>query len=194
MASGRTVIANFTLSLDGRMADAGGGMGWLVAHANDDRERASFEGVWRGASTALLGRNNYDGFHGYWPAVANDPDANPRDRDMASWLNDVEKVVFSRTMTDAMWSHARVATRPLEEEVRALKDEPGRDIVILNSISIIRQLLAAGLVDELRILFVPTILGGGPRLFDDGLPLSEWRAASTTVLPSGGLVLHLARV
>jgi dihydrofolate reductase len=77
-----------------------------------------FAGVWRGADTVLLGRNNYEGFFGYWSAVAADPASAPRDRDMAQWLDDEEKVVFSRTLTEAPWQNSRIS-RDLEGEVRA---------------------------------------------------------------------------
>lgn len=120
---------------------------------------AYFARVWSGASTAVMGRTNFEGFRGHWPAVAQDPDASPRDRDFARWLDAVEKVVFSRTLQDAGWNNARVAERDLESEIRALKADRGRDILILSSASVIRTLLGAGLVDELRISLGPEILG-----------------------------------
>ena len=70
-----------------------------------------------------MGRTNYEGFHGYWPPVAADPQAAPRDRALASWLDEVEKVVFSRTLEEAPWRNSRVA-RDVEAETRALKASP----------------------------------------------------------------------
>lgn len=152
----------------------------------------SFEGLWRGASTVLLGRTNYEGFQGYWPAVARDPDADPRDRAFATWLDDVEKVVFSRTLTEATWANSRLAS-DLEGEVRALTRAPGRDIVVLSSVSIIQGLLRTGLLDELRTYLVPAVLGGGPRLFPEGLPPSRWELTSLTTIPTGALILQHRR-
>lgn len=115
----RKAVANVTVSMDGFASDRDGGMGWLVEYAVHEQTAAYFEGIWRGASTALLGRTNYEGFFGFWPAVARDPHASARDRDFATWFDAVEKVVFSRSLTSADWQNARVATDP-EAEVRAL--------------------------------------------------------------------------
>lgn len=84
-----------------------------------------------------------------------------RTRELGAWLDDVEKVVFSHTLTDLAWSNARLATRPLEDEVKALKGCPRRDILVINSATIIHQLLRADLVDDLRFAIVPVVVGGG---------------------------------
>lgn len=197
---GRKVIAHIAMSIDGAVAEAGGGMGWIGEHAVNPETAAYFEGIWRGASTALLGRVNYEGFFGFWPAVAKDPnigwfpaDSAPRHHDMAVWMDAVEKVVFSRTLKTAEWQNARIADRELEDEVRALKAEPGRDIIILSSVSIIRALMRADLVDELRLTVVPTVLGDGPQLFDNDVPVSKWQLAGVKTFPSGGVGLHYTR-
>jgi dihydrofolate reductase len=140
-----------------------------------------------------MGRTNYEGFHGYWPPVARDPESSPRGRDLAVWLDEVEKVVFSRTLTEAEWSNARIADREPPDEVAALKAVEGRDILVLNSASIIRALLGADLVDEMRLNLVPLVLGGGLRIFPDGLPRSEWELASSASLPGGTLGLQYRR-
>ncbi len=190
---GRKVIASVTVSLDGFSAGPGGDLSGLVEHAGSEQTSAWFEGVYRGADTALMGRVNYEGFHGYWPAVARDPESSPRGRDLARWLDDVEKVVFSRTLATAEWQNARLAERELEDEVRALSASPGRDIIVLNSASVIRALLAAHLVDELRLILAPIVMGSGLRLFSEGLPRTGWRLASLTTLPGGGLGLQYSR-
>jgi len=189
----RTVIASVTVSLDGCSAGPGGDLTGLVEHAGSPATVAWFEGVFRGASTTLMGRTNYEGFYGYWPAMARDPASSPRGRDLAVWLDEVEKVVFSRTLTEAAWSNARIAERGPAEEVAALKAAEGRDILILNSASIIRALLDADLVDEMRLILVPVVVGGGLRIFVDGLPRSEWHLASSTNLPGDTLGLQYRR-
>jgi dihydrofolate reductase len=152
-----------------------------------------FTGVYRNVDTALMGRVNYEGFHGYWPAVARDPATSPRGRDLAVWLDEVEKVVFSRTLTEATWSNARVAGREPAEEVAALKRAAGRDMLIVNSASNIHALLRADLVDEMRLMLVPLVWGGGLRVFPDGIPRSEWDLASSASLPGGTLGLQYRR-
>jgi dihydrofolate reductase len=194
---GRTVVANISLSLDGRVSGAGGpyDMGWIVPHAVSDGSRDHMTRATSPATTALLGRNNYEGFAGFWPAVAKDESADPRDRAFGQWLDDVEKVVFSTTLTKAEWNNARIATVDPAEEVRSLRNQDGGDIVVLSSSSVIRALLAADEVDRLSITLCPEIVGGGARLFEDGLPASGWRPAPDVITTeSGALCLFFDRV
>lgn len=190
--NGRRVIGWITLSIDGFSAGPGGDMSWLVAHAVDDDAAGYYAGIRSGVSTALLGRTNYEGFAGYWPPVAQDPATDPRTRELAVWLDTVEKVVFSRTLQSAEWQNSRVSS-DLEGEVRALKQAPGRDLLVLNSASIITGLMAADLLDDLRITVLPSVLGDGLRFFPDGLPASSWTLIGTATLAAGGVALHYRR-
>jgi len=190
---GRTVIASVTISVDGCSAGPDGDMTGMTEHAGAPETMSWFTGVYRNVSTALMGRTNYEGFHGYWPPVARDPETSPRGRDLAIWLDEVEKVVFSRTLTEAEWGNARIARREPAEEVAALKREDGRDMMVVNSASIIHALLAADLVDELRLMMVPLVWGGGLRIFPDGIPRTEWDLASSAHLPGGTLGLQYHR-
>jgi dihydrofolate reductase len=193
--AGRRVVAWANVSMDGYTSGPGGPQHdtWLYEHAGHEQTSAYFEGIWRGASTALLGRTNYEGFYSVWPAMTRDPNSPPRTRDLGGWLDTVEKVVFSRTLRHAQWENARIATRDLEAEVRALKQASGRDILVLNSASIIQALLRGDLIDDLRMVVVPAVVGGGLRLFPDGLPASRWALAETTTLAHGAVGLHYRR-
>lgn len=195
-AGGRVVVGNVSLSLDGRVAGRGGeyDMGWIGPHAVSDAVRAHLHTLYGSASTALLGRKNFEGFHGYWPAVADDPSADPRDRDFARWLNETEKVVFSSTVREPDWSNARVVNADPADVVKELRHRNGGDIVVLNSGSIIRSLLAADAIDRLSIVLCPELVGGGARLFEDGLPSSNWRLARSTTSDTGALCLFYDRV
>jgi dihydrofolate reductase len=188
----RTVIAQATVTIDGMTAGPDADLSFLFPHVESEQMSAYSEGTWRGASTAVMGRTNYEGFHGYWPPVAADPDSPPRARALAAWLDTVEKVVFSRTLEAAPWQNSRVA-REVEPEIRALKQAPGQDILVLNSASIIQELLRVDLVDELRLHVVPTLVGGGLRLFDGGLPRSEWTQAGAFTLESGAIAMQYRR-
>ena len=128
MGHDRTVIGNISLSLDGRVTGPGGeyDMGWIVPHALTDESRSHLLKITSTASTVLLGRKNYQGFAGFWPAVADDDDADPRDRAVARWLNEAEKVVVSRTLTEASWAGSRVVADDPAEVVRRLRKERGR--------------------------------------------------------------------
>ena len=190
----RRLIASVNVSLDGYSAGPEGenDVMWFVEHVTDQLS-SYFEGVYRGSTTALLGRKNYEGFYGVWPAITDDPASPARHRDLGTWMNEVEKVVFSNTLKEVEWQNARLAEQDLEAEVRDLKRAEGRDIVILNSASLIRQLVAADLVDELRLNLIPALTGGGLRLFEEGLPRSSWDLAAATRLATGALMLQYVR-
>jgi dihydrofolate reductase len=193
---GRTVVGNISLSLDGRVTGPGGesDMGWIVPHALTDESRSRILKVTSAATTALLGRKSYQGFGGFWPAVAVDEDADPRDRALARWLNEVEKVVVSRTVTDAGWHNSRIVADHPAEVVRQLRMEEGGDIVILASSSVIRTLLEAGELDRLSIILCPELVGAGARLFGDGPAGSSWALAEATPTSSGALCLLYDRI
>ena len=188
----RKLIAWITLSMDGYAAGPGNDMSRVASYAGHEQMMAYTEGIWRGVSTAVMGRTNYEGFFGYWPPVAKDPASSPRNRDLAVWLDTVEKVVFSRTLRRAEWQNTRVSA-DLEGEIGALKKAPGRDILVLNSVSIIRALLHAGLVDDLQVFLVPEVLGGGLRFFAEGLTPSTWQIVSVVTFPTGAVALRYGR-
>ena len=125
-------------------------MGFVMPYAITDVARDHLTGLWQPATTALLGRTNAEGFMGYWPPVADQADADPRDRGYAAWMRDAEKVVLSGTLTEAPWERTRVFDEPAEDVVDRLKAEEGGDIVVFSSASVIKALLAADRVDGSR--------------------------------------------
>ena len=187
----RTVVGNISLSLDGRINGPGGeyDMSWIAPHALTDAAREHMVKVTTAATTALLGRKNYQGFSSYWPAVADDDQADLRDQAFARWLNAVEKIVFSGTLTQADWQNARLADTGPAATVRQLRRQPGGDIIVLASASIIRALLEAGELDRLSITLCPELPGGGERLFGDGPAGSSWSLTSMTSTDSGAICL-----
>ncbi|MEV6557284.1 dihydrofolate reductase family protein [Nocardia sp. NPDC051756] len=192
----RRVVANISLSLDGRTNGPGGDydMSWIVPHAVSDTTRDRMVQMTEAATTALLGRKNYQGFGGYWPTVAVDENADPRDRAFGQWLDDVEKVVFSTTLTEAPWQHSRIADADPVATVKHLREQDGGDIVVLASSSVIKALLAADEVDRILITQCPEIAGGGARLFEDGLAASSWSLTDLSSTESGALYLIYDRV
>ncbi len=187
----RKLVANLALSLDGRTAGPAGeyDMGWIVPHAITDGARTHMVEVTAPATTALLGRKNYQGFGGFWPPIADDENADPKDRVFSRWLNEVEKVVFSGTLTEVEWENARLADGDPAAVVNQLREQDGGDIIVLASMSVIRQLLAAGEVDRLSITLCPEVVGGGAKIFEDGQPGASWALTSSTATESGALCL-----
>jgi dihydrofolate reductase len=188
---GRRVVGNISLSLDGRVHGRGGefDMGWIAPHAVGDAPRDFMVRMAGSANTVLLGRKNYEGFGGFWPAVAKDENADPRDRETSRWLDAVEKVVFTTTLTETPWQNSRIAEGSPAAEVARLRARPGGDIVVLNSVSVINALLEAGELDRLTITLCPELVGGGARLFEDGLPVSSWTLTDLSTSDTGALCL-----
>jgi dihydrofolate reductase len=196
MTKQRTVIANISLSLDGRTSGPGGeyDMGWIVPHAITDAARDHMIDVTSPATTVLLGRKNYQGFGSYWPSVADNEEADPRDRAFSRWLNAVEKVAFSSTLKDAAWENSRVINDDPVRVVEGLQQQKGGDIIVLASGSVIKRLLEADALDSLSITLCPEIAGGGSRLFEDGFPASSWKLRESKVTESGAVCLIYDRV
>jgi dihydrofolate reductase len=169
-------------------------MSWIARHAITDAARDQLIAVTTPASTALLGRKNYQGFGYYWPGIAKDESADPRDRAFSRWLNSVEKIVFSSTLKDAPWENSRIVDTDPAVIVEELKKKSGGDIIVLSSSSIIRSLLQADALDRLSISLCPEVAGGGARLFEDGLPASSWSLRQSAKTESGALCLLYDRV
>ncbi|HZX08559.1 dihydrofolate reductase family protein [Kribbella sp.] len=187
----RTVVGNISLSLDGRVNGPGGDydMGWIAPHAVTAGSLAHMIRVTSPATTALLGRKNYQGFGGYWPAVADDETAPEESRAFSRWLNETEKVVFSSTLDDAPWQNSRIAATDPVATVKELRQQDGGDIVVLASSSVIRTLLAAGELDRLSVTLCPELVGGGVSLFDETTAASSWSLTDCTRTESGALCL-----
>lgn len=192
----RTVVGNISLSLDGRVNGPGGDfdMSWIVPHAATPVTLDHMLRVTSPATTVLLGRKNYQGFGGYWPAVADDENAPEQSRQFSRWLNEVEKVVFSSTLEHAGWQNSWITNSDPATAVKQLRTEPGGDIIVLASASIIRALLAADELDRLSITLCPELVGGGTPLFDTTLIPGSWTLVDSTPGESGTLCLLYDRM
>jgi dihydrofolate reductase len=192
----RKVIGNISLSLDGRMSGPGGeyDMSWIVPHAITDGARNHLISITSPATTVLLGRKNYQGFGSFWPAVANDESADPRDRAFSKWLNSVEKIVFSSSLREPTWENSRLVNANPSAVIEDLRQQAGGDIIVLASGSVIKDLLRSDSLDRLSITLCPEISGGGARLFDNNLPPSSWKLTQSEVTKSGALCLIYDRI
>jgi dihydrofolate reductase len=172
----RAVTANLNLTLDGRYNGPGGpaDLSAIVPYAVTEVARDHLTRLHQGATTALLGRRNAEGFMAYWPPVADDESADPRDRGYAAWLRDTDKVILSATLIEAPWPHTRVVNRRAADVVGELRSSGEGDILVNSSPSVIKALLAVDVIDRLYLMISPEIAGAGGRLFDDGLPATRW--------------------
>ncbi|MGP4018437.1 dihydrofolate reductase family protein [Saccharopolyspora sp. 5N708] len=193
MSASRRIVAWAGVSLDGHTSGPGGPDHdtWLHEAAMHPQTAEYFEGIWRGADTILLGRTNYEGFYSVWPGITRDESTDSRTRELGRWLDATEKIVVSRTLTEAPWENSRIA-RDLATEVKTLREGPGRDVLVSNSASVIGELLRLDLIDDLRLFVVPVLVGGGLRLFPDGVD-ARFTTAGVTALANGVIGLHFTR-
>ena len=131
------------------------------------------------ADAFLAGRRTFEDLRGYWPKLAEDPTG------ISDYLNRVRKYVVSTTMTDPQWQNSTILSGDPVAEVRALKEQPGQDIVVTGSITLCHALIRAGLVDEYRLFVYPVVQGRGRRLFPDGYELPALRLVEATSFRGG---------
>lgn len=165
----KLILQQFT-TIDGLAADDDGGTDFISEYAASRDRGFEAEGMefMDSIDTMVLGRRTYELFVQYWPE-ATGPDA-----EFGRKLNSLNKYVVSTTLDEAPWGRFSPATVLHDAaEVEALKDLPGKDIVIWGSISLATDLLKRGVIDEIQLRVVPVALGSGKRLFDDELPPSS---------------------
>jgi dihydrofolate reductase len=156
----RKLVVFNMLSLDGFFVDSKGEMSW--AHKNDAEWNAFVNENASGNGVLVFGRITYELMASYWPtpmALQNSPV-------VAKGMNDMPKIVFSRTLDNASWSNTTLVKGDLAAEVRRMKKEPGPDMVILGSGSIVSQLAQQNLVDEYQFALSPIVLGKGRTMFE----------------------------
>lgn len=189
--TGARIVTNMALSLDGRYAapDNPLDMSWVMPYAVSDVARDHLTGLWETATTALLGRVNAEEFLGFWPTVIGMEGADPRDEAFAEWRVGTEKVVLSSTLDTAPWERTTVVDKPTAQVAEDLKATRNGDILVLSSASVVKALLRADAVDRLALTVFPVLLGGGPRLFEDGLPAGGWTLVGQSAGKDGTLAL-----
>ena len=179
----RKITAGLFISLDGVVEDP---QDWHFPYFNDEMGVAVSAQL-AAADTLLLGRKTYDSFAGAWP---DREAAGGEDAAMGKALGDARKIVVSNQNLQFTWRNSEQLQSDLVEAVTALKNEPGAtDIAMSGSVSIVRKLLAAGLLDELHLLVHPIAVRKGMRLFDEGESPIPLRLTSSRTFTTG--VLHL---
>jgi dihydrofolate reductase len=182
----RKITAGLFISLDGVVENP---QDWHFPYFNDEMG-AAVDATLGKADTVLLGRKTYDSFAGAWPDRET---AGEEDAGMAKALGDARKIVVSNQRLKFTWRNSEQLKGNLVDAVTALKNEPGdRNIGMSGSVSIVRQLLAAGLLDELHLLVHPIAMRTGMRLFDEGERPIPLRLISSETFKTGVMNLVYA--
>ena len=195
----RTIKMFNRVTPEGFFATADGNLNWAVPDAELDQAAGS------GASTfdtILFGRRTYDMFESFWPhALENvevpDPHrpgrSSPAMRDMAMFINEAQKIVFSRTRKDVTWKNSRLVREFVPREIEAWKSQPGKNMIIFGSGSIVSMLTEHGLIDEYQFVVGPLLLGSGRPLFGGLTKTSKLELIEAKPYRSGNVVIRYAR-
>ncbi|MCI0711311.1 MAG: dihydrofolate reductase family protein [Chloroflexi bacterium] len=182
----RKIVMLNRVSLDGYFAGIDGEIDWFIHDPEVDA--AAHEMM--NPDTILFGSRTYQMFENYWPAVGKDPSAPQEARRIARELDEMNKVVFSKsTLEDVTWMNSRLVKDGVVQTVKELKQGEGPDITIFGSGTIVQQLTDARLVDEYILIMTPVVLGAGKRLFSDGTSLSL-ELVETRSFASGNVLLR----
>jgi len=143
-------------------------------------------GMLNSVDTLLFGRVTYELMACYWPT----PDAMKNDPIVAGKMNSLPKIVFSRTLDKVAWNNSRLVKSNVEEEIQKMKKQPGKDIVILGSGSIVSELAPLGLIDEYRLMVNPVVLGAGKPLFKGIKDRLNLKLIKAKTFKSGNVLLY----
>ena len=171
----RKVTAGLFVSLDGVTESP---EKWQLPYFNDEMGEA-IGAAMAAADAMLLGRVTYQEFASYWPGVRSE------DQPFADYMNNTPKYVVSTTLDTVEWSNSTLIKGNLAEEITKLKQQPGKNIGITGSITLVQSLLQDDLLDELGLMIHPVVVGSGKRLFDDDGERKSLDLVDATAFGSG---------
>jgi dihydrofolate reductase len=176
----KKVIFQFSVSLDGYFEGLNHEIDW---HRMDDEFNAYVVEMLNATEVLIMGRRNYELMASYWPtATGNDPVIKER-------MNETPKLVFSRTLKKVEWRNSRLATGSIAEELARLKQAPGNGLLWVGGSELAASVLELGLLDELRFIITPILLGGGKTVFSGIKKRHSLRLLSTRKFQSGNVVM-----
>jgi dihydrofolate reductase len=181
----RKVVVFNNITLDGYFTDSNNDMSWAHKNADDEWNKFTAENA-SGGAVLLFGRKTYDLMVSFWPTKQ----AYEMMPTVAEGMNNLPKVVFSRTMDKATWNNTKLVKDNIAEEVRKMKSEPGDDMVIMGSGTIVSQLTEAHLIDEYQIIVHPLVLGSGRTMFEGVKGKLRLKRTSSRTFKNGNVLLN----
>ena len=182
----RRIVVSMNVTLDGFMAAADGGLDWHLNNWTTDMADLLAQQL-NDADTILLGRNTYSAMAAYWPAVSTGLLLSRADLAYATMINSCEKVVCSTTLKNLRWDNSRVISSNIRQEILKLKEQPGKDIIVYGSRTLVQYLGMFNLIDEYLLWLYPVTIGRGMLLFDHPQKLE---LMDSKTLSSGVVVLR----
>jgi dihydrofolate reductase len=180
----KLTMFNF-ITLNGFFKGPGGDLGWHKGNDPGEDEKAYANNAAQSEHVLVFGRVTYQMMAWYWPS----PDAAVQNPAMAKSMNSAEKIVFSNSLEKADWQNTTLIKGDLVEEIKKLKQQPGNDLTILGSGSIVSQLSDARLIDRYEIMLDPVAIGSGTPLFNGIKEKLDLKLVTSKTFKSGILVL-----
>ena len=186
------------VTADGFFAGPDGNLNWVVPDAELDESAVTHL---PDGDTILFGRRTYDMFESFWPHVLGDPEAedphaagrrSPAMHAMAAWINDATKVIFSRTRKEVTWNRSRLVREFDPGKIAAMKQQPGKDMLIFGSGTIVSALTAHGLIDEYQFVVNPVLLGSGQQLMSGVSASTKLELLEAKPQATGNVLLRYA--
>lgn len=180
----RKVILSMMVSLDGFIEGPNRDLDWPIVDKEIDRYADELLDT---VDAILLGRVTYQLFVDFWPSATTEEEI------ITDKMNEIPKIVFSRTLDKApwgKWNNARVVKENIAEEIAKLKQQPGKDMVIFGGANLAQTFMQHGLIDEYRLLVNPIVLGGGTPLFKSGSNRINLKLLKTQAFNSGVVGLY----
>lgn len=182
----RKIIATEYVTLDGVMEDPGGGEkfrfgGWSFRFWNEEASKFKLDEL-LSCDTLLLGRVTYQGFAKAWPTMKDNAG-------FADRMNSIQKYVISKTLKNAAWNNSSIINGNILEETTKLKDQKGKNILIAGSGKLVVYLMNHNLVDEIRLMVHPVVLGTGKKLFGNGTDMKIFKLSEINTFQTGIVVL-----
>ncbi|MGG4554602.1 dihydrofolate reductase family protein [Paenibacillus sp. FSL W8-0186] len=190
----RKLVLFLHASLDGFVEGPNGDMdiGWVSYDA--DLQNHAKE-ILSTADTVIWGRGTYQMMHSYWSSVPSNPSASQYERNHAEWIEKTAKIVFSTTLDKVEWNNSRLVKKDVEEEIKNLKQQPGKDMIIIGSPRFAHYLIQLNLIDEFKITVSPVLIGSGLPLFQGLQEMIKLKLIENKTFDSGaiGLVYQTVR-
>ena len=177
------------ITLDGFMAGPNCELDWHFNFWNEEMAEFACDQL-KLADAILLGRITYNAMAKYWGSISMDSSFSRADIAFADMMNNHHKIVFSRTMEKPEWKNSRLINYDINNEVRKLKKDKGRDMIIYGSGTIVNALTRAGLIDDYLFWLHPVVLGKGKTIFKNSSIWPSLNLFKTKIFSSGVIVLH----
>ena len=183
----RKVILSNSVTLDGFFEGPNRELDW---HIVDEEIKKYANDLLNNVDALLFGRVTYQLMADYWPAAATNSSTSKSDLEIADKMNNLPKIVFSKTLQQVEWNNSRLVKENIAEEISKMKQQPGKDMVIFGSGSIVSTFMQFGLIDEYRIIVNPVVLGNGKPLFKDINDKQNLKLLKTRAFSSGVVILY----